>query len=98
MEPIPQDLEGDRIMPYVESSREEWGDWDWTKEYFNTGYIDYIAVDASLLDNEAMPETECSYSTLTRRIQTWTTWTSNSFGLHRWPRMRNGMHFIRMTK
>ena len=37
MVPIPQDLEGNRIMPYVESSREDWGDWDWTKEYFDTG-------------------------------------------------------------
>lgn len=38
---IPQVLDGDWIMPYLEGFREEWGDWNWSDEYFNTGYINY---------------------------------------------------------
>lgn len=45
MAPIHQDPKDDWIRPYMEMFQEDWADWDWFEEYYDTGFINYEAVD-----------------------------------------------------
>lgn len=79
MAPILQDSKGDCIVLYIEMFQEEWGDWDWIEEYFDTSLINYETLDGILFRQQDNVQIGISILFQMRKIRTWMMKTSSIF-------------------